>query len=63
MSEVGQTLLAIAAALVVPGLWGWAVYWIYRRFVSNRFLPPVGEPTRASANPPPPDREEWSYQI
>jgi hypothetical protein len=60
MNEMAQILLASAAALIVPGAWGWFIHWLYFRYrltTPQTFAEPAREMRRAS------DANDWYYQI
>ncbi len=55
-----QTLLYLAACLVVPALWGWVVHRVFVRLRLERYLPAPtwSEPPRAATSP-----DDFYYQI
>jgi len=50
--------LLIAAVLIVPPLWGYAMYWLLARLWRPAAAPPVDRPAGAAPKANPPD-----YQI
>jgi hypothetical protein len=55
-----KLVLIVAGCLVLPGVWGWLVYWAFHRLrLRQRFPPPVLTPADTSTKAD----QAWSYQI
>lgn len=55
----GELALLVAACLIVPPVWGWALHRVFARLGLRRWLPGAAVPAREAEEL----EEVWTYQI